>query len=291
MSGPVRMWMRLLFGLTLLPSYVRCAAGEELPTGHQEAVTLYREADRFITVVPGLLTKDQCDHLIDLAKRSHTEESRVGEQSNYDGRARRANSTFLMLGYWKDAINQQVANNILQYLDIPERYWEPLQITHYVNDGFYARHSDGHWRQVTALVYLNDVEPSHGGETVFFVPGGDVEVRPELGKVVLFSSSLAHESRPLLGGEKWVANQWIGWKQQGFGMYYIIPLLLRCLPLRHEMMALHRALIQHVSVSAALAIYNALGLMLFVLPGFYVYRRVCRRRQKATHPSAENKGL
>lgn len=83
-------------------------------------------------------------------------------------------------------------------------------------DGFYHWHNDflvlsnGQWRVLTFLWYLNDVE--EGGETEFI---DGTTIKPEAGKLLIFPAtwSLKHRARRPLSGDKYVMT---GWLYSGF---------------------------------------------------------------------------
>mmetsp|Transcript_8876 Transcript_8876/g.22364 ORF Transcript_8876/g.22364 Transcript_8876/m.22364 type:complete len:546 (-) Transcript_8876:1998-3635(-) len=108
---------------------------------------------------------------------------------------------------------------------------EPLQLVHYDYGQQYTPHFDFFpssiqykgqpARFATLLLYLNN--PEKGGETSFprWVNGETqeiLEVKPEIGKAVLFYNQLPdgnfddrsqHSAKPLIKGEKWMTNFWV----------------------------------------------------------------------------------
>jgi len=90
---------------------------------------------------------------------------------------------------------------------------EGYTIIKYNKGGFYSWHSDAaksamYYRNVTCVFYLNDVE--EGGETTF--KHQNISVKPEKGKVVMFSSSWTHEhcGEEIIKGDKYIVVTWLG---------------------------------------------------------------------------------
>jgi prolyl 4-hydroxylase len=108
---------------------------------------------------------------------------------------------------------------------------EPLQVVHYTPGQEYKTHVDFAYPRVddplqptrfaTLLLYLND--GMQGGETTFprwmnAETSRDLQIKPELGKAVLFYSQLPdgnmdelsqHAALPVQTSEKYLANMWI----------------------------------------------------------------------------------
>lgn len=111
---------------------------------------------------------------------------------------------------------------------------EPLQVARYLGGEYYKEHYDAcvpensemciedarhhGMRYATLLIYMNDVDPEHGGETYF--PLINAKFRPKVGTGVFFFNLLPnnenqhhplsqHAALPLKGGTKWICNKWI----------------------------------------------------------------------------------
>lgn len=93
-------------------------------------------------------------------------------------------------------------------LDLPDR--EVTQIVRYRPGGHYDAHSDAaldlELRYLTVVCYLN--EDFDGGLTSFPYLG-NLSVRPEVGKSVIFPSRYVHTAEPVYNGEKYVAVTWL----------------------------------------------------------------------------------
>eukprot|EP00929_Paragymnodinium_shiwhaense_P113261 TRINITY_DN8151_c0_g2_i1.p1 TRINITY_DN8151_c0_g2~~TRINITY_DN8151_c0_g2_i1.p1 ORF type:complete len:284 (+),score=63.70 TRINITY_DN8151_c0_g2_i1:189-1040(+) len=254
---------------------------------------LYRRGNQFVKVVHDVLSPEQCDEVIRLAEASYTSESKVynrGEQrAERDNQFRIANTTFLPHGYWRYPAEQNFAEAIQPFVEVPLRNFEPLQVTRYGPGGFYTRHSDGFGREWTALLYLNEVEESAGGETEFFLvlhKDKKVAVRPKRGSAVIFSAQLQHQSKPLTKGIKWVANQWIHKERtQPFVEYYIVPAMTRAIPYQKELIEMHMWFCAQLPEGQVQLIYNIVSVM-GVLLGVVIYRLPPKSKEKTGKKAA-----
>ena len=95
-----------------------------------------------------------------------------------------------------------------------EAHYESLQLVRYRKGEQFTAHKDGHGRQYTVNIYLND--DFTGGETAF--PRLRSSVKPEMGKAVIWrnmtpegriESSSEHRGCPILSGKKYICTQWI----------------------------------------------------------------------------------
>ena len=131
-------------------------------------------------------------------------------------------------------VAQKLANVCASLSALPLENQEMLQVVRYNPGGQFKVHHDAYdtgdmdyvnrmnryagQRKCTLLVYLNDVDPGHGGETEFvgcapsFGP-----FRPVAGKAIFFYNTdandgilplSAHCGHPVLEGEKWIATKW-----------------------------------------------------------------------------------
>eukprot|EP00929_Paragymnodinium_shiwhaense_P060020 TRINITY_DN30011_c0_g1_i1.p1 TRINITY_DN30011_c0_g1~~TRINITY_DN30011_c0_g1_i1.p1 ORF type:complete len:304 (+),score=33.55 TRINITY_DN30011_c0_g1_i1:95-1006(+) len=268
-----RSWIRFVVAMLVLPAATGNDSIDKL-AGYVE--DLYRESSQFITVLHGILTPPQCRHLIALAATSYIEGSRIS--GNRWGGHRQSNSSFLITGYWKDSVVQDIANKIEFHSQVPQRQWEPLEATHYSTGGFYNRHKDGSMRTLTAILYLNDLPEGGEGETVFTVPNDEgmksfISVTPRRGKAIIFSSNITHQSNRVAKGDKWIATWYMSERSQSFGEYFVIPLLIRGLPLGRQAFELHYTLLKYFSVHSVMYLYQALGLVALLGPICCLYQR------------------
>ena len=86
---------------------------------------------------------------------------------------------------------------------------EHMNVNKYLPGERYHAHADagpGQNREISALVYLNDV--AEGGQTEFIYQG--VSVWPKVGRLVIFPSNYAyaHAAHPPTSGTKYSAAFW-----------------------------------------------------------------------------------
>jgi prolyl 4-hydroxylase len=180
-----------------------------------------------VIVFGGLLSHDECDELIELARprlaRSETVDTATGGSEVNASRTSRG--MFFERG--EHPVCQRIEQRIARLVRWPLINGEGLQILHYLPGAEYKPHHDyfdpaqpgsvpilkrGGQRVGTIVMYLNT--PEGGGATTF--PDVGLEVAPVKGHAVFFSYDRAHPSTrtlhggaPVLAGEKWVATKWL----------------------------------------------------------------------------------
>ena len=207
------------------PSLEECAL--YLNAGDRTVHVLSVLANPHIVVFGNLLSDEECDTLIELAKprmaRSLTVETKTGgEELNAD---RTSNGMFFQRG--EHELVKRIEARIARLVNWPEENGEGLQILHYTAGAEYKPHYDyfdpnelgtptilkrGGQRVATIVMYLS--EPEKGGGTVF--PDIHLEVSPKKGNAVFFSYDRPHPSTrtlhggsPVIAGQKWVATKWL----------------------------------------------------------------------------------
>ena len=198
-----------------------------LDAGDRHVHVLSVLADPRIVVFGNLLSDEECEALIDLARprlaRSLTVETKTGgEEMNAD---RTSSGMFFTRG--ENDLVKRIEARIAKLVNWPEENGEGLQILHYTPGTEYKPHYDyfdpkepgtptilkrGGQRVATLVMYLG--EPEKGGGTVF--PDIHMEVAPKRGNAVFFSYERAHPSTrtlhggtPVMAGEKWIATKWL----------------------------------------------------------------------------------
>ncbi|XAR61608.1 Procollagen-proline dioxygenase [Bertholletia excelsa] len=189
------------------------------------------------------LSKEECEHLINLAKphmaKSTVVDSKTGRSK--DSRVRTSSGMFLRRG--RDKIIRNIEKRVADFTFIPVEHGEGLQVLHYEVGQKYEPHFDyfldefntknGGQRIATLLMYLSDVE--EGGETVFPAAKGNfssvpwwnelsdcgkkgLAVKPKMGDALLFWSmrpdatldpSSLHGGCPVIKGNKWSSTKWM----------------------------------------------------------------------------------
>ena len=197
-----------------------------LADGHPVQVVFALRQPRVIHF-GGLLTEDECDALVDLARprlsRSETVDTATG--GSEVNAARTSDGMFFVRG--ETPLIQRIERRIAALLAWPVERGEGLQILHYRPGAEYRPHYDyfdpsqpgttavlarGGQRVGTLVMYLND--PLAGGATTF--PDIGLEVAPVKGHGVFFaydrphpSTQTLHGGAPVRAGEKWVATKWL----------------------------------------------------------------------------------
>ena len=207
------------------------------PLPHGTRTTLWA-GDREVTVLAslnaprvvvfgGLLSHDECDEMIALARarlvRSETVQTDSG--SSEVNEARTSQGMFFTRG--EHALCGRVEARMAALLGWPVENGEGLQILRYGPGAQYKPHYDyfdpeqagtpailkrGGQRVASLVCYLNT--PAQGGATVF--PDVQLEVAPVQGNAVFFSydrphplTRTLHGGAPVIEGEKWVATKWL----------------------------------------------------------------------------------
>jgi prolyl 4-hydroxylase len=198
-----------------------------LDAGDRNVCVLQQMYNPRIVVFGGLLSDEECNELIELAKprlaRSLTISTKTGgEEVNAD---RTSNGMFFQRG--ENDLVSRIEARIGRLLNWPIENGEGLQVLHYLPGTEYKPHYDyfdpaepgtptilkrGGQRVGTVVMYLG--EPDKGGGTSF--PDVHLEVAPRRGNAVFFSYDRPHPSTkslhggaPVLAGEKWIATKWL----------------------------------------------------------------------------------
>lgn len=180
-----------------------------------------------ILVFGGLLSDEECDQMIELARerlaRSETVQTDTG--STEVNSARTSDGMFFDRGEF--ALCTRIEARIAALLRWPVENGEGLQVLRYRPGAEYKPHYDyfdpaqpgtsallrrGGQRVASLVCYLNT--PERGGATVF--PDIGFEVAPIKGNAVFFSydrphpaTRTLHGGAPVAGGEKWVTTKWV----------------------------------------------------------------------------------
>jgi prolyl 4-hydroxylase len=198
-----------------------------LDAGDRQVCVLQAMYNPRIVVFGGLLSDEECEALIELAKprlaRSLTVATKTGgEEVNAD---RTSNGMFFQRG--ENELVRRIEARIARLVNWPEENGEGLQVLHYRPGTEYKPHYDyfdpnepgtptilkrGGQRVGTLIMYLG--EPEKGGATSF--PDVHLDVAPRRGNAVFFSYERAHPTTkslhggaPVIAGEKWIATKWL----------------------------------------------------------------------------------
>ncbi|HEY9133783.1 MAG TPA: 2OG-Fe(II) oxygenase [Dyella sp.] len=177
-----------------------------------------------LRVLEGLLTDEECEQLIALAKpRMHRAMTVDVNGKQQVDEARTSQGMFFTLGETPliAALEARLAN----LLDMPVEFGEGLQVLHYLPGQEYEAHQDwfdpsqpgftaitakGGQRVASVVMYLNT--PEEGGGTGF--PAIGMVVTARQGSAVYFAyetgeQASLHAGLPVSKGEKWIATKWL----------------------------------------------------------------------------------
>ncbi|WP_249340383.1 2OG-Fe(II) oxygenase [Sphingopyxis sp. 2PD] len=171
-------------------------------------------------VVRGLLTPDECAHIMALSAPrlvpSIVVDSTTGREIPHPIRT----SEGTVLGpIQQDLVIHAIDRRIAAATRTRAEQGEPLTVLRYAPGQQYRLHHDclpgeSNQRVMTAIAYLND--DYDGGATQF--PSVGVEFRGQTGDMILFANTLSdgqvdersrHAGLPVTRGEKWISTRWI----------------------------------------------------------------------------------
>lgn len=186
-----------------------------------------------VVVLGGLLSDDECDALVELARPRLRRSTIVdgltgGDQVHAD---RTSRGMFFARG--ADPLCARIEARIARLLEWPVENGEGLQVLNYPPGAQYRPHYDyfdpagpgtgvlleqGGQRVATVVMYLNT--PERGGATTF--PDAHLEVAAVKGNAVFFSydrphpmTRTLHGGAPVLAGQKWIATKWLRERAHG----------------------------------------------------------------------------
>ena len=177
---------------------------------------------------PNMITDEQCDEIISLAKPLIRPSTVIGEggENVPDKVFRTSHNTFIPRSH---KVVQNIYTKLSKIIGIDSDHFEQLQVVRYEPGQQYKAHWDACWedhkcgefmkmggqRYATFLLYLND--DFEGGETGF--PKRNIKVKPEKGKAALFFNlekdnktkleESYHAGLPPDTGIKWMCNVWV----------------------------------------------------------------------------------
>jgi prolyl 4-hydroxylase len=205
--------------MTKSPAYV------DTPDRRVSVAMMMREPN--VMVFGGLLSEQECDELIELAKpkleRSQTVENVSGGSETHA--ARTSDGMFFSRG--EHPLVSRIEARLAALVNWPVENGEGLQILRYRPGTEYKPHHDyfdpaysgtpkilerGGQRVATIVMYLNT--PDGGGATTF--PDVGLEVTPVKGNAVFFTydrphpdTKTLHGGAPVTAGIKWAATKWL----------------------------------------------------------------------------------
>jgi prolyl 4-hydroxylase len=202
-------------------------AGAVLRLPDRQVEVLVAMQNPRVLVLGGLLSGDECDEMIELARhrlmRSETVQTQTG--ASEVNVARTSDGMFFDRGEFP--LCARIEARMADLMHWPVENGEGLQILRYRSGAEYRPHYDyfdpahsgtpallarGGQRVASLVCYLNT--PERGGATVF--PDVGLEVAAVKGNAVFFSydrphpgTRSLHGGAPVRTGEKWVATKWV----------------------------------------------------------------------------------
>ena len=211
----------------VVPEPLSLAGDVSLQTPDREVAVLTTMKNPRVVVLGGLLSHDECDQLIELARQrlSRSETVQLNTGASEVNSARTSEGMFFARG--ENPVCARIEERIAALMHWPLENGEGLQILRYRPGAEYKPHYDyfdpsqpgtpsilrrGGQRVASLVMYLNT--PKRGGATIF--PDVNLEVSPVKGNAVFFSydrphpmTRSLHGGAPVLEGEKWVATKWL----------------------------------------------------------------------------------
>lgn len=210
-----------------VPEPLPKGARHTVQAGDREVGVVMSMFNPRVVVFSGLLSDDECDEIIALARarlaRSETVQTDTG--SSEVNEARTSEGMFFERG--EHPVCARVEARIAALMGWPVENGEGLQVLRYGPGAEYKPHYDyfdldqpgtptilkrGGQRVASLVCYLNT--PTQGGATIF--PDVQLDVAPLKGNAVFFSydrphpiTRTLHGGAPVIEGEKWVATKWL----------------------------------------------------------------------------------
>ncbi len=190
---------------------------------------LARHEKPIIVLLEGVLSSEECDQLIDLARPRLQPSTVVDPQTGANTVANYRNSEGMFFRPGETPLIARLDRRISELMGCPVPNGEGLQVLRYGPGGHTAPHFDflvpsnptndaslkrSGQRISTLMIYLSDV--ARGGETVF--PEVGLSVTPRRGNAVYFEYANSrqqldarslHAGAPVMEGEKWAVTKWM----------------------------------------------------------------------------------
>lgn len=205
--------------------YVSKVFGARVPVHNlscfPDGFTVRKVGQTGVSVVDNFCTPAEAHAIIGLA-RNRLEPSGVQENGKTVMAAGRQSDTARVFG--AGDLNPEllpIALRAAALTGLPYTHLEAVYVTRYQEGGHYNEHVDygddyNIDRFYTVLLYLNDMDPAHGGATAF--PRLNIQVQPKLGRAVSWTNlnpdrsphyETTHAALPVkAGGEKWAIQFW-----------------------------------------------------------------------------------
>lgn len=207
----------------------RLARANVIDAGDREVTVLLRLEQPALAVLGGVLSDDECQQLIELARPRLARSTVVDPLTGVNAAADYRNSEGMFFRPAESSFISRLDQRISRLMNAPVENGEGLQILRYGPGGHSAPHFDflipsntaneasltrSGQRMSTLIVYLNDVP--QGGATAF--PAIGLSVTPRRGNAVYFEYANSrqqldgkslHAGAPVIEGEKWAMTKWM----------------------------------------------------------------------------------
>lgn len=207
----------------------RLAGGNVLEVGDRRVEVLLRLEQPVLAVLAGVLSVEECEELIELARPRLARSTVVDPLTGVNATADYRNSEGMFFRLEETPFISRLDRRISRLMNAPLENGEGLQVLRYGVGGHSAPHFDfllpsntaneaslarSGQRMSTLIIYLNDV--AAGGETVF--PEVGLSVSPRRGNAVYFEYANSrqqldgrslHAGGPVVRGEKWALTKWM----------------------------------------------------------------------------------
>jgi prolyl 4-hydroxylase len=215
------------------PEYIyetpRLARGNVIDGGDRGVAVLLRLERPALAVLGGVLSDDECQQLLELARPRLTRSTVVDPLTGVNAVADYRNSEGMFFRLQESSFISRLDQRISRLMNAPVENGEGLQVLRYGPGGHSAPHFDfllpsntaneeslarSGQRMSTLIIYLNDV--LEGGATVF--PEIGLSVTPRRGHAVYFEYANSrqqldgrslHAGEVVVGGEKWAMTKWM----------------------------------------------------------------------------------
>jgi prolyl 4-hydroxylase len=207
----------------------RIAAGNVIRVANREFRVLQRLEQPIIVTLEQMLTDEECERLIALARPRLRPSTVVDPRSGADAVVDYRSSDGMFFRPLEVPFIAELDERVAALMNCPVENGEGLQVLRYGPGGQYPPHFDfkipsnaansqsiarSGQRISTLIIYLNDV--AEGGETVF--PEVGLSVVPRRGNGLYFEYTNSrmqvdqksrHAGAPVGAGEKWIATKWM----------------------------------------------------------------------------------
>ncbi len=212
-----------------VPAGARLPSGSRIGTSDRAVRVLARGDNPTLALLEGVVSADECEALIALARPRLQPSTVVDPDTGHDIVASYRASVGMFFRPAENDLIARLDRRFSEVMNLPLDHGEGIQVLRYEAGGGTAPHHDflaptnaanqaslarSGQRLSTIITYLNDVEA--GGETIFPLCGWSIT--PHRGHSLYFEScnlegevapQSLHAGNPVTRGEKWIATKWM----------------------------------------------------------------------------------